>query len=165
MIAFRRHLHAYNMHAGSDFEIEKAIAEERDTSALLDLQVLKQLADLRPIIAKRHYHQTGALRWVDLDIAHVENLPTAVKNLRTRDGSIGSFIVAIPSADLSDTKTHSLLKRVSKSVFPTATVGLLPGSEEIMDLAEELIALERIQRHRAELSGDAVARREVRAIT
>ena len=161
VIAFRRHLHAYSVHAGSDFEIERAIAEERDGSALIDLQELKQLAELRPIIAKRHYHRTGALSWVDVDIAHVENLETTVINLKPRYGSIGSFIAAIPSAELSGAKTRSLLKRISKSAFPTVTVGLLPGSEEIMDLAEELIALERIQRHRAELSGDAVARREV----
>ncbi len=163
VIAFRRHLQAYSVHAGSDFEIEQAIAEERDVGAQLDLEAVQQLAELRPMIAKRHYHKTGALRWVDVDIAYVDELPDVVDNLSPPDGSIGTFVAAIPSVELSKPKTLALLKRVSESAFPTVTVGLLPDSEEIIDLAEELVALERIQNNRPELSGDAVARREVAA--
>ena len=48
-----------------------------------------------------------------------------VKKLKPRDGSIGSFIIAIPSIEISESKTRALLKRVSKSDYPAITVGLI----------------------------------------
>ena len=43
------------------------------------------------------------------------------------------------------------------------TAGMAPNGNLLLDLAQELAALERIRAERAELSGDAVARREVDA--
>jgi len=161
VIAFRRHLNAFSIHAGSDFDIEAAITEERGANISLALGELKKFADVKPIIAKRHYHQTGALRWVNFEILHISDVESLAKRPDSSDGSMGAFVVVVPSAEISDKQSTDLLKVASQSSFPSLTLGLLPNSEEIVDLAEELVALERLQRTRSELSGDAVARREV----
>jgi hypothetical protein len=161
IVAFRRHLDAFAIHAGSDFDIEAAIQEERSTSLELDLRELETLADLKPIIAKRHYHRTGALRWATVRIAKLHELKSIGREFTASEGGIGEFIIAVPSREISQKETISILRSASKRKFPTLTAGLLPESEEIVDLAEELIALQRIRRMRGELAGDAIARREV----
>ena len=163
IVAFRRHLDAFAIHAGSDFDIEAAIQEERSARVELDLLELETLADLKPVIAKRHYHETGALRWATFRIAKLEELNAIEPGSAVSEGAIGEFIIAVPSSEISQAKTDSILKAASKREFPTLTVGLLPESEEIVDLAEELVALQRIRRLRGELAGDAIARREVAA--
>lgn len=163
IVVYRRHLGAYAIHAGSDFEIDTAIDEERNRSTALDYSRIRQLAGLRPIIAKRHYHRTGAMHWVDVDVAPIDEVEIRTKSFRTVTGSLGLFVVALPSPDVSERDAETLLRKVSRSSRTSITTGLAPNGDMLLDLAQELAALERIRAERAELSGDAVARREVGA--
>ena len=86
------------IHAGSDFEIEGAINEERNQSVGLDYARIRQIAGLQPIVAKRHYFQTGAMRWVDVDVVPIDEVETCAKNFRATPGSLGLFVVAVPSS-------------------------------------------------------------------
>lgn len=163
IIAYRRHLDAYSIHAGSDFDIEAAVAEERNAGLSLDPSELRRLADLKPIIAKRHYHQTGALRWIDVEIIAIDDVNLLPKRKRASTGCFGSLVVILSSKDISERESVNLVKAVSENAKHCLMLGLLPNTEEVVDLAEELVSLERLRLHRRELSGDAVARREVLA--
>ena len=163
IVVYRRHLGAFAIHAGSDFEIETAIDEERSQTVVLDYARIRQIAGLQPIVAKSHYFQTGAMHWVDVDVVPIDEVEVRAKNFRSAPGSLGLFLVALPSRDVSAREAESLLCAVSKSSLASVTAGMAPNGDLLLDLAQELAALERIRAERAELSGDAVARREVDA--
>ena len=163
IVVYRRHLGAFTIHAGSDFEIETAVDEEQAKMVVLDYARIRQIAGLQPIVAKRHYFLTGAIHWVDVDVVPIDELETNTKNFRPAPGSLGLFVVALPSRDVSSREAESMLSKVSMSSQTSVTAGMAPNGDLLLDLAQELAALERIRAERAELSGDAVARREVDA--
>ena len=163
IVVYRRHLGAYSIHAGSDFEIETAIDEARSQSVVVNYARVRQLATLKPIMAKRHYFETGAMHWVDVDVIPIDDVEDRTKRFEEATGSLGLFVIALPSRDISELEAESLLRKVSKSSRTSITAGMAPNGDLLLDLAVELAALERIRLERTELSGDAVARREVDA--
>lgn len=163
IVVFRRHLGAFAVHAGSDFEIETAIDEERSRTIALDYTRVGQIAGLQPVVAKRHYFQTGAMHWVDVDVVPIDEIESRTKAFRASPGSLGLFVVALPSQDCSKSEAEVRLRSVSELTQTNVTAGMAQNGDLLLDLAEELTALERIRAERAELSGDTVARREVDA--
>ena len=66
LAAFRRFADAWTIFEGSDFDIDQAVEEAvREATGTVG-QALERLATFRPMVAKRHYHETGALRWFDV---------------------------------------------------------------------------------------------------
>lgn len=163
IVVFRRHLGAYAVHAGSDFEIEPAIREERERATTIDYEKLQHAAGLQPVVAKRHYHQTGALHWLDIDVAPIDEVLSRAKRYTPSVGSLGVFLLALPSSAVAESAWASTLISASQCKHVSVTAGLITHGDKLVDLAQELAALERIRDDRAELSGDAVARREVSA--
>jgi hypothetical protein len=162
-IVFRRHADAYVLFAGSDFDIEAAIAEAVAANPALDLAQLRGLADLQPRLAKRHHATTGAMRWFDVSVALVSDL-AAGRDVAPRPNAIGTLVLAIPGAG----EPLDEAKRVVKSATEgersyDLVVGLSDQSWRLADLTRELAALRTVERQRTELQGDAVARREVTA--
>ena len=80
IIIFRKHLDAYAIFAGSDFDIEQALEDALEETRELELEKLQELANLQPILAKKHFHETGTLRWFELDISTVDELAIRAKN-------------------------------------------------------------------------------------
>ena len=68
LIVFRKFARAYAIFEGSDFDIDHAVGQASAGMDEIDLASVGALAGLQPIVAKRHYHETGALRWFDLGI-------------------------------------------------------------------------------------------------
>lgn len=162
-VSYRRHLDAYTIHAGSDFEIDAAIGEERGRPTTVDYKKLQRAAGLRPVVAKRHYHLTGVLHWLDIDVVPIDEVDTRLRSYQPAVGSLGVFMLVLPSAEVSEAEATAILRSASCSKRVSVTVGLATNGDKLVDLAQELAALERIRDGRAELSGDAVARREVNA--
>ena len=84
------------MFAGSDFDIEQAIEVAYDAVGSLNHERLTELAGLPPVIAKRHYYETGALRWYHFAVSAPGELADAVAAHAARDGSSGAFILTLP---------------------------------------------------------------------
>lgn len=164
VILYRRHIDAYSIYAGSDFDIDAAVAEVRTRLPLVDLARLRALAQLQPILAKRHYHETGALRWFEIDIAALGDGVERVRAFRPQQGATGLFLLLIGTEAEGDAKSKRLWRSAAEAgdSCPVA-VGWTRDSFMIRDLASELIALETVRSERSELQGDAVARREVSA--
>ena len=161
---FKKYLGAYAIFAGSDFDIEEAIRSELTELEAIDFNRLKALAGLHPIVAKRHYHETGALRWFEVNLAPLSGLHELATTYRPVGGAIGQFVLAIPTEGETEQHASVSCREAARHSDPWDLVaGTSKHGWAIMPLAREMIALENVRNDRPELAGDAVARREVGA--
>jgi hypothetical protein len=159
---FRKHLGAWASYAGSDFDIDGAVASALAQTPDLDLDRLARLADLQPIPAKRHYYETGTLRWFQTDLAELGTLKGKASG-RVSDAA-GCFLLLIPSGDQDRRGLADACREASEAMSGhLMVVGLPHNAQRIRDLGRELIGLESIRSSRPELDGDSVARREINA--
>lgn len=158
---FRKHLGAWAIYAGSDFDIDGAVVSALAQISSLDLSRLARLVGLQPVLAKRHYHETGTLRWFQTELVHLSEL----NPLTNRAGdAAGHFILAIPSTE----EDHKNALADCRSASATAAeqligIGFPRNAGRIRILGGELIALEAVCTSRPELDGDSIARREIAA--
>jgi hypothetical protein len=164
LIIFKKFLDANAIFAGSDFDIEEAVRLALDEIREIDFGVLKTLADLQPILAKRHYHETGCLRWFDVALAPLRDLVSATSHYRLDNGIVGQFILAVPTEGETEQQAAEICREATRQAQEwDLVVGLSQRSWAVVTLARELLALERVRHDRPELAGDPVARREVSA--
>jgi hypothetical protein len=164
VIVYRKHSDNFAIYAGSDFDIEKAIEDARAKGVNVDFRQLANQAALQPVLAKRHYEMTGALRWFEVDIAPLHEAEERVRCYKPAAGSAGLFLVLVSA----NSESKDVAKRVVKSALSEAgerlvIVGWTRDSYRLRELGAELAALEHVRAHRSELEGDAIARREVDA--
>ena len=164
IVIFKNFLGAYAIYAGSDFDIDAAVGQAHARMTGIDFARLRHLAMLQPILAKRHYHTTGALRWFDIDIAPLIDGVDRVRRYQPQNGATGLFLLLIATQTETPAKARKLWEQAAKATrdVPVA-VGWSRDGYTIRELAQELLALETVRAERAELNGDAVARREVNA--
>ncbi len=161
---YRNFLDARAIFAGSDFDIDQAVRTALDDTHELDFQHLKSLAGLQPILAKRHYHETGALRWFDVNIVPVSKLVEFATNSEPAKGEMGQFLLGIPTDGEGERDSKALCQKAAcHSDARDTVVGVSNRSWSIVPLARELFALDRVSSDHPELAGDSVARREVTA--
>ena len=164
LVLFRKFLDAYAIFAGSDFDIDEAVRHELAGVDALDFDLLKSLAGLQPILAKRHYHETGALRWFEIDLAPLHEVVARAADYQPENGSVGQFLLAIPLQREAEEEAVRVCRDAARRGGDgDVVVGLSKRSWSILALARELIALDNVRSNRAELQGDPVARQEVTA--
>ena len=163
LIVFRRFSDAWAVFEGSDFDIDEAVAEALQEIEGSGLGAIDTSASLQSLVAKRHYHETGALRWYDVTVSPLAHIEAAAAAPR-RNGAIGRFVLALPMQTEAMTSARRLCRKASKQAADRDTViGLSPGAWGIPDETKELAALERVRDDGAQLHGDRVARTEVLA--
>lgn len=161
---FRKFQDAFAIYAGSDFDIERAIQVALDSQDDIDFEALQSLAGLQPVLAKRHYHETGVLRWFDVDIVPLSELIDVATSFDPRQGALGQFLLAVPTHNESEVEARKTCRSAAKlSDEVDIVVGLSGRSWAIVPLARELSAIEKVADENPELAGDSVARREVEA--
>ena len=161
---FKKFLEAHAIFAGSDFDIDQATRSALEETGEIDYKALKSLAGIQPIVAKRHYHETGTFRWFEVNIVPTNTLIDAVDRFQPGNGAIGQFLLAIPTAGESEEETKELCCEAASYSGPwDSMVGMSKASWAIIPLARELLALELVSDGHPELAGDSVARREVSA--
>lgn len=161
---FRRHIGAFALYAGSDFDIDAAVTEARQAGVVVDYRRLAKQAGLQPVLAKRHYETTGALRWFEVDLAPLHEAQDRVRAYKPAPGSAGLFLLLVSGQGESERQAKAIT-RAAATVGGDAVVvaGWTRDSFRVRDMALDLAALEQVRAHRAELQGDAVGRREVDA--
>lgn len=162
VLLFKKHISAWSVFEGSDFDIEAAISQTRAAQPALDFGLLSSLANLHPVVAKRHYHHTGTMRWMNMALCRLSDAARLAEKFEPARGEFGTFLLALPERG-ADRKGSSrqAVQYARLRPFPVV-VGLPPTFAKIEDLGSELVALQQVQT-RHELQGDAVARREVHA--
>lgn len=164
IVIYRKHIDAWGIYAGSDFDIDAAVNQARAEIGEPDLQKLTELTDLFPVLAKRHYQEKGTMRWMTRAIVRGSEADSYISNYSPKHGSCGEFVLVIPSAGASKKATTQQAKRLSNiQTGATVLVGVPHNADKLAELGLELAALERVYSTRPELEGDAVARREIDA--
>ena len=97
LVIFRKFNNSYSIFEGSDFDIEHAVDEAYETIGEIDFARLTVLAGLQPVIAKRHYHITGAIRWFETAAVPLRDIEEHVSNYSPVNGAVGTFLLALPS--------------------------------------------------------------------
>lgn len=164
VVVFRRHIGAFALYAGSDFDIDAAVSEARQAGVAVDYRRLARQAGLQPVLAKRHYETTGALRWFEVDLAPLHEAQDRIRAYKPAPGSAGLFLLLVSGQGESERQAKTIA-RSAATVGGDAIVvaGWTRDSFRVRDMALDLAALEQVRTHRAELQGDAVGRREVDA--
>ena len=163
-IIYKAHLKAYAIYAGSDFDIDEAVSKIREEIKSIDFQGLKRLAGLQPILAKRHYHSTGTLRWFDVELIPLKDVITTAAAFSPTHGTIGQYLLAIPTENETIQVAHDLCAQAAQQNPEwDVIVGLSKQSWTVNELSLEILATEKVYNESSDLGGDSVARREVRA--
>lgn len=161
---FKKFMDARSIFAGSDFNIDLAIRSALEDIDQIDYKELNLLAGFQPILAKRHYHKTGSLRWFDVEIVPEHGLTEYISLLQKKPVSLGYFLLVIPTDSENEIEVKKLCQEVvdnNKNI--DIIVGFSKSSWKIIPLARELLAVDRISNDHSQLIGDSVARHEVSA--
>lgn len=164
VVVFRKHVGSYAIFAGSDFEIEAAIDAARARGVGTDFKLLEEQPALRPVLAKRHYEKTGALRWFEVGISSLADAEDRVRNYKPAPGSAGLFLVLVST----DGETKAVARKIARSAAgfvqnSLVLVGWTRDSYMLRELTSDLAALDHVRSNSPELEGDPVARREIDA--
>lgn len=159
---YKSYTGAWSVFEGSDFDIDAAIAQALASSPGIDYGRLSQLMGLHPVVAKRHYHEKGSMRWMELLLCSIEQAEKLAVSYQPSNGEFGIFVLALPSRGMSLSEARNRAQLSSKLRPWPIMVGIPTNHSRIAELSAELVALEQVK-DRHELSGDAVARREVYA--
>lgn len=164
LIVFRKFSDAWAIFEGSDFDIDRALEEQSQRTGDLHPRTLQAATQLEHVVAKRHYHTTGALRWFDVAVLPLGELRQAASEFSPQQGEIGIFLLGVPTRGESEKEAEELCRHAAETSDKWDIVaGFSPSAWGLPDLAVELSTLERVRDETPELQGDRVARTEVEA--
>ncbi|MYB64777.1 hypothetical protein F4X73_08805 [Candidatus Poribacteria bacterium] len=162
IITYRRHNDIYAIWEGSDVDIEErlSVAESRvNTKAALATD-LSRYMPMRPLVARRHLHQTGTLRYFTIRYTDIENYNVDLNEpLEDADGLI---LYALPANEYEVTQliekatNIDLRERQEILIAIPRTIGYLNNA------VTQLAYLHWVNENTPELESDAVARRELK---
>ena len=177
VLSHRKHTGVYAVHSGSDFDLERAMEAQRGSGG--DLNIAERLA-MSSVIAKRHYFESGTLRWWEIAVYQVPefDMPKAgrakQKFIEAHERGFNEWIenrpheamliLLVKPEGLTTSDLNSLGQALSARIGHKSVVIGIPSDSYLMrESAMELLALEMVQRDSPKLEGDAIARREVSA--
>lgn len=160
-IVFRKHAGNYVLYAGSDFDVEARLQEAIAATNDVDLNLVRTLADLQPMLAKRHHEKTGAMRWFEMSIEPVSELEVLVVSKHAQD-TIGRIVFPLPTMGESSDEAITAYETAIESCksYPLF-IGHHANASKLLDLARELTGLSSLANRFPELRGDPIARREI----
>jgi hypothetical protein len=137
---------------GTDFDIEKELAEEIDRVNLNLTNVLNNLAPLKPLVARRHSYVTGTTRLFER--YYVDSITENIGCNRIDSDGVIVYMVG----------KHSSKKSVQAYIEDGKPVVIICAADTkaLRHAANEYAALQNISESRKELTSDGVARKEVR---
>ncbi|GLP97005.1 hypothetical protein [Paraferrimonas sedimenticola] len=152
ILIFRGHVNSYAVFEGSDVDIDEELELFRNKH--LDSEGWKAYLKEHheQVIAKRHYHETGSLRWV------ARIIETDIFDERTFNKSY--------SLNSSQFSAFVLLTKGCARKHSISNTGLVFGScevllEELIHCINELLGLKFISEQNANVQHDRIARREI----
>lgn len=168
VIIERRHLGAYAVFSGSDFNLDGELKEVMAQQTGLNGKMLLDLVDLPPIVARRHYLEKGTLRWFERVILPESQINAYLATLNKNKDTTGYFILALPDT-LEATQSVEQLRRLDAQVRDAVpadkivSIGYSRQAKDIYSLAKELQALATVAQNPV-LEGDETGRRELKGL-
>lgn len=166
IIIYRKYIESWSIFEGSDFDIDEALKNEIKNISSLDFNMLSNLTGIRPIVAKKHYHHTGSLRWMEISICTLEEFNNKIKNkFNVSSDRFGELCILMPERGLSCDLLKKELKKLKGKIPENIIPGVPLNAGKIIECGLELMALYNIADNNHEIVGDSVARRELTART
>lgn len=163
ILVFRRHLNAWGVYAGSDFNIDDEVSKALSVQGDIVFSELQALLDTVPVIASRHYWETGAMRWMNKSIVLEDSLKEFRSGNDFKHKKDGTFILVLPKAYYTPEQSLKLTSKLAKQEREDNLIAVAKFENQIIDLLRELKALEWLRKNKLELQSDSVAIREVDA--
>jgi len=163
-VIYRKHLSSFAIYAGSDFDIEAAVERALQDVRDVDFDLLHKMAGIQPILAKRHYFRTGALRWFDVQLGTLTAVSSTAVQFQPHQGTIGLYLLALPTEGETSKEARDRCKEASKKAAKAGhfvITGYPQQAWRILELSKELKALEKVRETHPEIQGDLVAQREI----
>jgi hypothetical protein len=161
VVTYRRHNDNYVIWEGSNVDIEERLREAEthvDTRAAL-VTDLSRYMPTRPLVARRHLHQTGTLRYFTIRYTDFENFDVDLNEpMGDADGLI---LYALPANDF---EVKQLIEKATNDDIAKRKVVLIAIPHSIGFLSNavtQLAYLNWVSENTPELAGDSVARREL----
>ena len=159
VLTYRSYNKSYRIWEGSDVDIEERIAEgERKTQQSLGLaESVRDYLPSRPMVARRHSFETGALRSFDVQyVDAIETLDEVVKSITAMDGKVIVCLAESPSL------AEQFRGRAEAATDALDVLFAIPQEiGELRGVVTELGALRWVWENTPELRDDRVARREI----
>ena len=165
IIVFRKFKNAYALFSGSDIDLDELT--ELNKSKIKDDYdiILSQLPQLQPIVAKKHFHETGTQRIYQRFCLVLTNIKKAVEEIVRLDispASAGAFIFLCKTKEDTQKDFEDKLKELSQIKFPKPVIiGTSKNFNEFFNYALEIAALKRVKSTVDAIEGDAIAKKEL----
>lgn len=163
-------LGGYALFAGSDFDLEDAVARATAPLDFEELALIPERVGLGFATAKRHYFKTGALRTFEVVVYLLRRehaaADLAARLAARRSRGSGMLVLALNDGSLDAAEVDNRCKAIAKQLHKAGIVAAIAGAANSLTLrssASDLFAVERVFRDHPQLEGDRIARREIAA--
>lgn len=164
-IVFREFNNEFQLWQGSDFDIEASIVKQKtlmhhDSVA----PAFSRLVNARPMIARRHSIETGALRWFQpvymsaSEFLKCDDTQLMFDELEEKSDGILAMTLPGTKQELSAVREHAL-----SLADPRVVVSIPKEPTQLLQFALDLDALKLVAATSTELTGDPVAQGEISA--
>ena len=157
LIIFKKYKNSYALYEGSDFDIEDELAKALKEAP--QISVSKIAMDFLPkeIVAKRHYLQTGSLRWAEMALCTKDEVSDLVEAFQPKSSQFALFlIVSTEEAKAVSTLVDHYKKKDKPVIFGRNIL-----HNDMFELFSEYYSLREISQTSSALLKDKVARREL----
>lgn len=159
VLTYRSYNHSYRIWEGSDVDIEERIAEgERQTQQSLRLaESVRQFLPGRPMVARRHSFETGALR--TFEVVYVDSVEAVDEVIEAATEMDGKVVVCLAE---STVLAEQMRVRAEQDQTTSNVLFAIPQQiGELRGIVTELGAMRWVWDNTPELRDDRVARREI----
>lgn len=157
LIIFKKYKNAYALFEGSDFDIETELANKLRVTNNPRISDISQYFMMPDVVAKRHYLQTGTMRWCEIKLCPPEDVHEVVQEF-TPNASKFALLLLICTEDKLLFETICDKYNNHKHII----FGRNADLSEIHEPLIEYYALLDLLQNSNELLKDKVARRELR---
>lgn len=142
VILFKTHKNAYSVFEGSDFDIDTAFREAFKHISDLDTSKLAEIVNFKPVIAKRYYHQYGAMRWFDVILTTVADYKETIERACDTGSAVGFFCVLLPNGTEEYKEAEKIVAQRKNDFVCPVVISIAKNSRIINENLRELLALE-----------------------
>ena len=153
LLTYRKQMDELRIWQGSDFDVEAAIDELLEQSRTPVAELLEQAHPMKPLVAQRHYAETGTLRYFEQRYFDSRNKTADYKcSSESHDGLIVYW--------LDSAEPENVMKATTDGK-PLVWIRV-EGLDSLRTRAKEFQALKQVRQERTELQTDVIAQKEVK---
>jgi hypothetical protein len=160
VLTYRKFNDTYRIWEGSDIDLDERIAEgERKTRDVLSLSAtLARYLQSRPLVARRHSFETGALRF--FSVSYVDDVAELQRQASLKTTADGQVVVCL-SSSVAQVQQFRTLVQTFQPGIAHLLIAIPQYIGEIRAAASELAALRWVWDNTPDLRDDRAARREL----